>query len=111
MKVLEDIRKRKEEFLLLCKSHDVESLYAFGSAIKDTFNAEKSDIDFLIDIESEDPLKRGEYLISLWDKFEDFFQRKVDLITNSSIKNPILKRNIDATKILIYDGKRREVSI
>jgi uncharacterized protein len=33
------------------------------------------------------------------------FQRKVDLLINSSIENPILRKSIDLSKILIYDGK------
>ena len=49
--------------------------------------------------------------MNIWDKLEDFFQRKVDLLTNSSIKNPILRKNIDTTKILLYDGIEQKVSI
>jgi predicted nucleotidyltransferase len=46
----------------------------------------------------------------LWDKFESFFQRKVDLLTYSSIRNPILRKSIDSSKTLIYDGKEHKVS-
>ena len=34
---------------------------------------------------------------------------KVDLLTNASIKNPILRKSIDTTKTLIYDGKKQEI--
>ena len=49
---------------------------------------------------------------NLWEltEFEKIFQRKVDLLTNSSIRNPILRNSIDASKILIYDGKEQKVS-
>jgi predicted nucleotidyltransferase len=79
--------------------------------VNNNFNDETSDFDLLIEIESEDPIVRGENLMSIWDKFEELFQRKVDLLTNSSIRNPVLKRSIDSTKILIYDGKEQKVSI
>jgi predicted nucleotidyltransferase len=82
----------------------VKNLYAFGSSITENFNEASSDIDLLVELNTEDPLKRGQNLIDLWDKLEAFFKRKVDLLTSSSIKNPILKRSIDATKILVYDG-------
>lgn len=62
-------------------------------------------------IDNDDPIERGENLMSTWGKFEQFFQRKVDLLTNTSIKNPILKENIDSIKILIYDGLKQEVSL
>jgi hypothetical protein len=110
MKMKESIQMKLADFLTLCKSHDVKNIYAFGSAITENFNDESSDIDLLIEIDTLDPIERGENLIDIWDKLEDFFQRKVDLLTLSSIKNPILKKNIEATKILLYDGKNQKVS-
>lgn len=110
MNIKESIQKKLSEFLLVCKSHHVKTIYAFGSSVNNTFDDETSDFDFLIEIESDDPIVRGENLMSIWDKFENLFQRRVDLLTNSSIRNPILKKNIDATKILIYDGKEQKVS-
>ena len=62
-------------------------------------------------MEDMDPLEKGEKLLSLWDKLEDFFQRKVDLLTRKSLKNPFLLENIDKTKILLYDNKRKEVFV
>jgi predicted nucleotidyltransferase len=93
----------------LCKSHNVKYLYAFGSSVTGKFNPLKSDIDLLVEIDSADPLDRGEKLLSLWDLFEDFFNRKVDLLTESSIRNPFLRKSIDSTKVLIYDGSGQKV--
>lgn len=111
MNIKESIRYKMEEFISLCKAHNVENLYAFGSSVSDQFNEASSDIDLLIEIDYDDPIERGENLMNIWDKFEQFFQRKVDLLTNTSIKNPILRKSIDSTKILIYDGKEQKVSI
>jgi predicted nucleotidyltransferase len=104
MNLKETIHQSPKEFLSLCKNYDVKNLYAFGSSITENFNEASSDIDLLVELNTEDPLKRGQNLIDLWDKLEAYFKRKVDLLTSSSIKNPILKRSIDATKILVYDG-------
>ena len=104
MNLKETIHQSPKEFMSLCKNYDVKNLYAFGSSITENFNEASSDIDLLVELNTEDPLKRGQNLIDLWDKLEAYFKRKVDLLTSSSIKNPILKRSIDATKILIYDG-------
>jgi hypothetical protein len=111
MNLKESIKYKMSEFLTICKTHNVKNLYAFGSSITDQFDENTSDIDFLIEIDNDDPIERGENLINIWDKFEYFFQRKVDLLTNTSIKNPILKKNIESTKILIYDGKEQKISI
>jgi predicted nucleotidyltransferase len=104
MNLKETIHQSPKEFLSLCKNYDVMNLYAFGSSITENFNEASSDIDLLVELNTEDPLKRGQNLIDLWDKLEAYFKRKVDLLTSSSIKNPILRRSIEATKILIYDG-------
>ncbi|WP_232333082.1 nucleotidyltransferase family protein [Mariniflexile maritimum] len=111
MNLKDSIKHKMADFLMLCKSHNVSKLYAFGSSITDKFNEQSSDIDLLIEIDYDDPIERGENLMNIWDKFEQFFQRKVDLLTTTSIKNPILRKSIDSTKILIYDGKEQKISI
>jgi len=104
MIIRDQISKKKNDFILLCKSHNVKYLYAFGSSTNERFDPKISDIDLLVEIDSSDPLDRGEKLLSLWDLFENFFNRKVDLLTESSIRNPYLKKSIESTKVLIYDG-------
>ncbi len=111
MIIKEYISNNLDRFKHLCKDHKVKYLYAFGSSTNDLFNPQKSDIDLVVEIDDNNPIERGEYLMDLWDKFEDFFQRNVDLLTENSIKNPILKDNIDKTKILIYDGKGQKILV
>jgi predicted nucleotidyltransferase len=103
MRIFTDISNRQNDFLSLCTHHHVRRLYAFGSSVSERFDEKSSDIDLLIELEEEDPVERGEKLISIWDSLEIFFQRKVDLLTNTSLRNPYLKRNIDSTKVLIYN--------
>lgn len=111
MIIKDEILKQKSSFALLCKKHNVRYLYAFGSATTDRFDELSSDIDLLVEIDDPDPIERGEKLLPLWDTFEQFFQRRVDLLTESSIRNPYLRKSIDATKILIYDGKGAEIFV
>ncbi len=100
-----------DEFKAICRDHKVHQLYAFGSAISNRFDEKTSDIDFLVELNAPDPLERGELLLSLWDSLERFFDRKVDLLTHKSIKNPILRKSIDATKQLIYDRAGEKVFV
>lgn len=111
MALREEIRSRSESFRELCRNHQVKYVYAFGSSITDRFDEKTSDIDLLIEIDTPDPVERGEKLLSLWDKLEVFFHRKVDLLTESSIKNPFLRKSIDATKVLVYDGSGEKVLV
>jgi predicted nucleotidyltransferase len=111
MVIRTEIAKKQNDFLTLCKQHGVRSLFAFGSSTNDTFDAARSDIDFLVDLYAKDPLTRGEELLTLWDSFELFFKRKIDLLTNDSIRNPFLRQNIDAQKVLIYDGTKQQIFV
>jgi predicted nucleotidyltransferase len=109
MIIKDEILKQQKDFTLLCKNHKVKYLYAFGSSVSDRFDINSSDIDLLVEIDTKDPIDRGEKLLSLWDQFEEFFRRKVDLLTDSSIRNPYLRKSIDSTKVLIYDGSGQQI--
>jgi predicted nucleotidyltransferase len=109
MIIKDEISKQKKEFTILCKNHKVKYLYAFGSSVTERFDVNKSDIDLLVEIDSKDPIDSGEKLLSLWDLFEVFFKRKVDLLTDTSIRNPFLRKSIDSTKVLIYDGSGKQI--
>ena len=102
------LQKHHEAFLLLCKTHQVKYLYAFGSSITDYYTDE-SDIDLLIDVDEPDPLNRGELLLSIWSALESLFNRRIDLLTNDSIRNPYLRESIDNSRKLIYDGSKEEI--
>jgi hypothetical protein len=86
-------------------------MYAFGSSITDRFDEAKSDIDLLVDVDIADPVCRGKTLLSLWDELEVFFSRKVDLLTEASLRNPYLKANILRTRKLIYDGEEAIINL
>lgn len=105
------IKERYTDFIELCRSHKVNKLYGFGSSVTDHFDPVKSDIDLFIKVDIDDPVERGEALLSLWDSLEELFQRKVDLLTDDSIQNPYLKANIDRTKKLIYDREGEKVFV
>jgi predicted nucleotidyltransferase len=96
----------------LCeKSKVVKKLYFFGSALTPHFDATSSDIDVLIETEDITPEEKGESLIVLWDSLEQLFNRKVDLLTENSLRNPFLKKEIEQTKKLIYDGQSKQIFI
>ena len=83
-------------------------MYAFGSVVNGNFK-ETSDVDLLIEIDAPDPIERGTLILSLWDKLEKYFDRKVDLLTINSLKNPYLAESINESKVLIYDRSKEEV--
>ena len=89
--------------------HKVDKIYAFGSSMTDRFDPEKSDIDLVVKLSIEDPIDYGESLLLFWDELELLFKRKIDLLTDESINNPYLRKSIESTKKLIYDGQGEKV--
>jgi len=76
-------------------------LYVFGSVLTDKFN-DKSDIDLLVDIDSNDPLVYADNYFNLKFALQELFKRPIDLLESKAMKNPYIIRNIDNSKFLIY---------
>jgi predicted nucleotidyltransferase len=104
------IDRHRPQLLQLCLWHLVAQVHLFGSAVTDRFDMQgDSDLDFLVTIDrSLTPLEQGEHLLQIWGEMEALFHRPVDLLTENSLHNPFLKRQIDATKLLLCDRKSPE---
>ena len=63
---------------------------------------ENSDIDLVVDIDSNDPFDYAESYFNLKFAFQDLFSRSIDLLENKAIKNPFIRNNIDCSKSLVY---------
>ena len=64
---------------------------------------EKSDIDLVVDFDKE--VEQVNYVNNFFDlrnALSAIFHREIDLLEDKSIRNPILRKNIDNTKLLIY---------
>ena len=97
----EIISKNAADILILCKQYHVKTLYAFGSVLTDKFNSD-SDVDLVVDIDAKDPLDYAEMYFDLKFSLEDLLKRPIDLLENRAIRNPIMRKQIDNTKQLIY---------
>lgn len=96
------VADNRDEIGKLCRRFGIRRLDVFGSAATGTFDPETSDIDFVVDL--------GEYEPGVADRFLDFAEalehllgRKVDLITEDSIRNPYLRRSIDQSRKRVYE--------
>ena len=97
-------KKYSKRLTDLCSDNlAINKLYFFGSVLSSNFNEDTSDIDVLVEVTDLSPEERGEHLIHLWDNLEMLFNRKIDLLTENSLRNPYFKREVEQTKKLIYD--------
>ncbi len=104
------INMDRQGFLDLCKRCQVDFIYAFGSGVRSDFRPD-SDVDVLVGVTPQDDLEAGGALMDLWDGLEQFFKRPVDLLTENSLRNPFLRKEIERTKKLIYDRSVDEVLV
>jgi predicted nucleotidyltransferase len=94
----------------LCRQYGVAQLHLFSSAATPRFDPARSDVDVLMTLLPASPLVQGEALLGLWDGLENLFGRRVDLLTTDSLRNPVLKAEIERTKQLLYDTAKPEIS-
>jgi len=95
------IDKNIEALQRLCGKYNVEKMYLFGSALTSNFS-EKSDIDFLVKFKPIELSKYFENYIGFKENLQSLFGRKVDLLEEQTLRNPILIQSIDKSKQLIY---------
>jgi predicted nucleotidyltransferase len=87
------------EIKALMRKHGVESAYLFGSAAKGTMT-EKSDIDFIIRFpESMHFTTYADNYFALADQLELLLKKKVELVTEKTLKNPYLLQVINQSKM------------
>lgn len=98
---MNELEKYAVDIIQLCETNHIKSLYSFGSINNENFKLE-SDIDLLIELDEKDPYVYTEKYFNIKFALEELLNRKIDLIENKSIKNPILKESIDKHKIKLY---------
>jgi len=85
----------------LCRVHGVRRLEAFGSILRDDFDAGRSDVDVFVEFEAQAADSFSNFL-DLKESLEALFQRSVDLVELRAIRNRRLRRYIEQSKSPIY---------
>lgn len=91
-----------QKIFALCKMYKVNKLYAFGSVLTPRFN-DDSDVDILVDFNSEiDHNNYADNFFDFYHALKALFGRDVDLVDETSVRNPYFKEELEETKRLIY---------
>jgi hypothetical protein len=98
LKLIENSKSKLQE---LCEQYDIKTMHVFGSATTKDFNDE-SDVDILISFKAISFEKYTDNFFELHEKLEKLFNRKVDLLTENSLKNPYFIESVEKTKQLLY---------
>lgn len=96
------IEQKRDQLAQLCRQYRVGRLAVFGSALRADFDPEHSDLDFVVEFQ---PLPAGSYAdtyFGLMEALERLFERRVDLVIESAIKNPYFRESVARNQALLY---------
>jgi predicted nucleotidyltransferase len=96
------IEQKREQLADLCRQHHVQRLALFGSALREDFDPEHSDLDFLVEFQSLPVGTYADTYFGLIDALESLFERRVDLVEAGSVRNPYIRREIEAHQETLY---------
>jgi uncharacterized protein len=102
--------EHRDAIARLCREHGVERLEVFGSAADGRFDAQRSDFDFIVTFAPESRKVISDHYFALADSLELLLGRRVDLLTDQPIRNPFLRRAVDASRRNLYVRAAAEAS-
>lgn len=97
-----DLDAYRSRLTELCHSLSVRRLELVGSAAREDFHPESSDIDVLIEFEGNHALFDRYFELKFG--LESIFGRKVDVIQREAITNPYLRATLEQDRIAIYEA-------
>ena len=92
------IEHKKREVRTLCERRGVERLAPFGSAPRDDFDPDRSDLDFSVEFQPMTPHEHAASYFGLLEDLDDLFGRRVDLWEIGTVRIPYLRRKIGERK-------------
>jgi uncharacterized protein len=106
-----ELEAKRSQVTALCLRTNVVSLDLFGSAASSKFRPETSDLDFVVTFGEFPHGGIFDAYMDLAEGLETLFRRKVDLVTERSIRNPYFRKAIEESRIRIYDGRVSQASV
>ncbi len=96
------LRDQFEEVGEVCRRYPVRRLAVFGSAVRDDFDPERSDVDFVVEFGPTSPAEHADAYFGLLADLEALFGRHVDLVESAALRNPYRRREIEATQVVLH---------
>ena len=97
------VQHKQPQLAALCRKYGVRRLELFGSAATGNgFDADQSDLDFLVEFEPSDEMGPADQYFGLWEDLKTLFGRDVDLVSSRSLRNPYFIESVNATRQTLY---------
>ncbi|MDE6041632.1 MAG: nucleotidyltransferase domain-containing protein [Muribaculaceae bacterium] len=87
----------------ICRQFHVRRLWVFGSILTPRFNDE-SDVDLCVDFDWDNIplLESANNFFGFQDAMAGLLNRKIDIVDDSSIKNPYFRAEVNEKRKMIY---------
>lgn len=96
------IEDKREALAALCREYGVKRMDVFGSASRDDFRPGESDVDLLVEFETDDPFELADSYFALLDDLREVLGTAVDLVMSDAIKNRYIRDEVERTKQILY---------
>ena len=93
-----------DKVAVICREIGVKRLELFGGAANGEFNPETDDLEFIVDFLPEAHRSWGAEYSDLTEQLAGLYGHTVDLYVDENIRYPELRRCVDETRTLIYEG-------
>jgi predicted nucleotidyltransferase len=99
--------EKRNQIAALCRQFGIRKLEVFGSAATGAFEPETSDIDFIVDLGEYDDTVGARYM-GLAAALEELLGRRIDLVTERSIRDPFFLTTVAKQRQTMYEARNRE---
>jgi hypothetical protein len=99
------LRNNLQKVTEACRRFGVTRLSAFGSAAREDHLTDRSDVDLIAEFgPSQDGRGLADRYLDFAEEAERLFGRKVDLLTENSIRNPVFRSQVEADRKILYEA-------
>lgn len=95
------VDEKTEQIDGLCRKHGVKELYLFGSALRADFGPH-SDIDLAVVFSRNGVAGSFDQYFDFKNDMEQLLGRPIDLVCIASVRNSVLRQELDESRRLIY---------
>jgi predicted nucleotidyltransferase len=100
--ILDEIERNSAAVESLCRKFHVRRLEIFGSAVDGSFDPTRSVLDFLVVFDRQQGVIAFRQFFDFQFALADMFDRKVDLVQGSAMRNPYFIQSVNRSRKLFY---------
>lgn len=98
----DQLEAKREPMAALCRKYGVTRLDLFGSGTTGDWRPAESDLDLVVSFRPDPNGGLADRYLGLAEGLEALFGRRVDLLTERSIRNPYFLHGVAASRVPLY---------